>query len=198
MSRLVSYLVEGSGYTELKSTTEEDILVLGKRIRSECRQFLKDVYERSGHRILRRELRQVYDGKAYRIVPRKDRRPKDMPKELHAVLNVEFKKRFGWNVRDGVFTYTQGMAPTAYCNIFVPVGRYRYCYSPAIRDLYVSRFSIKQAWEGQWLDKWIDDQDYTDKGLGSFVKEMLQAREVVFDCKAYYLIHGSVWERLGI
>jgi hypothetical protein len=75
----------------------------------------------------------------YRVLPRKNREPSDTPIELHKLLNSQFKKNFGWNVRsEGVFvTFDKGTASKYGAPyFFFPIDNYKYIYSNEIEDLY--------------------------------------------------------------
>jgi hypothetical protein len=66
------------------------------------------------------------------------RRPLSTSIEIHEDLNVGFKKKFGWPVRDGVYTISKKDYTKAYGtpHIFFPIGNYQYCWSPSVFDLF--------------------------------------------------------------
>jgi len=68
-----------------------------------------------------------------------DRIPRDTNSDLHDELNFYFRRKFGWNVRNGVFassSYTLSSYFGDYCYIFIPVGKFEYVWSPVVNDLY--------------------------------------------------------------
>jgi len=75
-----------------------------------------------------------------------DRRPSSTPKYWHDILNGLFKKKFGWNVRNGIFTSSNCSVVSVYGRprFFYPIGAYRYCWSPAVEDLYSEDFIMSK------------------------------------------------------
>lgn len=74
---------------------------------------------------------------------RQDRRPQDMPIEIHNKYDELFLEKFGWKARsEGVFV--AGGDRTSYGTpfFFFPVNGYKFIWSPAIFDLYTSRFNF--------------------------------------------------------
>jgi len=196
MSRLEALMVEGSTFNKVKVLTDADVLGLADRVRSDCKKYLRDVFDRSGWKIMRRSVGVRMIGRAYKVIPRSDRRSKDLGKTLHDNLNKVFEERFGWKVRGGVFTYTQGMYGVLTSNIFLPIGDYKYCYSPLVVDLWDDRM-VLGSMDLSELDSWIADK-YVDRGLHATLMGSMKSVEVAWNCKAYYLIHGTVWERMGM
>jgi len=68
----------------------------------------------------------------------KPRLPKDTPKILHRISNIVFKKKFGWPVRDGVFTTSGRYTASDYgrVGVFYPIGDYKYAWSSEVEDFY--------------------------------------------------------------
>lgn len=114
-----------------------------------------------------------------KITPRKDRKPRDMPKELHKFLDNVFKDNFGWYVRsEGVFassdrSFAEDFSDTGGDSyLFFPIGRYDYIWSPVIKDIY--------TWLGR-SQMYIEYYHNDDKIKSSwFISEdMFEAQEVI-------------------
>lgn len=74
-----------------------------------------------------------------KVKPRKDRKPKDMPEDLHKLFDKLFKKEFGWKARsEGTFVSGFIGIATSYGKpcLFFPIGNYKYIWSLEIEDLY--------------------------------------------------------------
>ena len=74
------------------------------------------------------------------VKPRKNRKPRDMPEDLHDELDYKFKEEFGWKSRsEGVFC-TSNMTDAGYYGepfIIYPIGKFKYVWSKQISDLYM-------------------------------------------------------------
>ncbi len=136
-----------------------------------------------------------------KITPRKDRKPLDTPLILHNEINKEFKKQFGWYVRsEGVFC-TGDSAQTNYFGdmyIMLPIGSYKYVWSPSIIDFGVeleyrgvyNNGSDNIYLEPEQYNKIIEDmvETYRNTDLYGAWKSR---NEVSIQCKEYYLIKPS-------
>ena len=175
--RLQCFLREGS---------EKDLI---SSIEKNCSYFLRDM---KGSRYL------FYRGIYYKIEDfeiRKshlnDRTAMNMPQETHKKLNIYFKKKFGWEARNGVFTYGNIDEVGSYGEeyIFLPIGNFKFVWHPDIKDLY---FNIKnkglQNGSKPGPDKIFEDfvSEYKDNGIKEAVKS---SSEVIFKCDSYYLLN---------
>ncbi len=131
-----------------------------------------------------------------KIVPRKDRRPRDMPQALHTDINNLLYQKFGWFPRsEGVFVTSNYSSARDYGKpyIFLPSNNFNYIYNLNIRDLtvYLYREGIIEyiddkinmdVWE---IKKNTIIQEYTNTELlYAFNNEI----EVAFKCDYYYLL----------
>jgi hypothetical protein len=117
-----------------------DIVFLIKR---DCDHFLKEM--KGSRRLLYRGIselptqsKEIIDN-VYKVLTRKNRKPADMPNEIHIVINKKFKEKFGWQPRtEGVFTSFDSDIAYKYGNsyYFFPIGKYKYIYSDVVHDLY--------------------------------------------------------------
>lgn len=80
-------------------------------------------------------------------IPRKDRKPKDMPIAISQAMDVIFQRNIGWKPRsEGVFTSTSINSATSYStNVYrvFPIGQYKYVYIKNMMDTYSLRFEIE-------------------------------------------------------
>jgi hypothetical protein len=78
---------------------------------------------------------------------RKNRKPVDMPKKLHDLLDFKFFEKFKWPVRsEGIFTVPdQGSTISygSYTYAFFPIGKYRYVWSDRVMDLFAEMYKRK-------------------------------------------------------
>lgn len=141
----------------------------------------------------------VYEAKSYL----NDRKPMNTPNELHSKLNKEFYNKFGWNVRNGVFcTYDKGVAynfssitSNYRCSLayfFIPIGDFKYCWSPKYYDLTAALADVYTKEEIKNLsDLKIRNivNRYKDTNIEeSQYKKSLSAKEISFKCDKYLLI----------
>jgi len=116
-----------------------------------------------------------------KIVPRKDRRPRNTPINLHKIWDNAFKKKFGWKARsEGVFVGDEFDA-VYYGRVymFFPIGSYKYVWSEKYEDLtnnfdsetfrYFTRLS-KDSIEGYLEDKFRNQQLNYNFDSDAFIK----------------------------
>jgi hypothetical protein len=129
--------------------TEEEkknIEVIWDKLTKDCKPFLKELSKSMGSTSQENNLFyrgvESFSGVRHNIKKKKTRTnrwPKDTPNEIHEILDDIFSQYFFWNVRStGVFTSSSKGFAGGYGTpvIFFPIGRYRYVYSPKIKDLY--------------------------------------------------------------
>jgi len=128
IKKINDLLIEG----ELKSPMINEI-------KRNCIPFIKEYRQSRSDDILYRGT-QKYTPMYQRVTSRlDDRRPKDTSRGLHNELNFYFRRKFGWNVRNGVFTssdYKLSKEFGDYCYIFLPIGDFEFVWSPEIKDIY--------------------------------------------------------------
>jgi hypothetical protein len=164
-------------------------------IKTDCQPFFKE--NTSGRFLYRGTNKSI--GEIEKIIPRKERKPSDMPRFLHNELNIVFAKKFGWPVRNGVFATSDDREAEEYGDLylFFPIGNYKYVWSPKIPDLWklfdkntgifkdlMHMTSIKPS-EEKYLEKSVDT--YIDKDLSKAMKTN-KSHEISFLCEAYYMI----------
>jgi len=153
----------------------------------------------------------------YQIINRRtDRKPRDMPKQLHYDLDEAFKKKFGWKARSaGVFTTSKKRDAEEYGDayIFIPIKPYKILWSPKIFDLFtvidgkghfltdndrniLVRYDEMESSDNEHeyyievIDKLINT--YTDKNIKQAI---LSKNEIMFDCNSYILFDEEYFWR---
>jgi hypothetical protein len=106
-------------------------------IKRDCKPFIDEFT--SNNIILFRGTKKKIDV-IERMQRRNDRRPKDLPIELHDILDKIFKKKFGWKARSQcVFASSNHIGikvnyGTPY--FFFPIGKYRYTFCKGVDDIF--------------------------------------------------------------
>jgi hypothetical protein len=117
---------------------EDKIDTIIKEIKNKCKPFLKD-WNKLGRDAF------LYSGRSLRNVDfslkkiRKDRTPKDMPLDLHVLLDNWFYKKFGVKARsNSIFVTFYVDETTLYGEPYMifPIGKYTAISSAHVRDLY--------------------------------------------------------------
>jgi hypothetical protein len=126
----------------LKGYLNEELLVieeLAAKLIKDCGPYLKLLSKHKFTRMLYRGSKNPFNGNITKVIPRKNREPKDMPQKLHQVLDAHFHKKFGWKARsEGVFVNPSQEMVKEYgaSNLFFPIGKFKFVWSPKIGDLY--------------------------------------------------------------
>jgi len=182
-------------------------------LKRDCGPFLKDLSKAGrGEKIFRgikRALKTGSDTAVEKFKPRKDRWPSDVPQDIHEYVDKDFKDKFGWKPRsEGVFTSASYMTAANFGipMFFFPIGKYRYIWAKGIGDFIGAldragvihysggKWRTDKSWDKETREDRIDDilDGYTNKNLE---KAITNNEEIIFNCKAYYLIDRS-WQRL--
>ena len=148
---------------------------------------------------------------------RDDRRPFSTDLREHEIIDEIFNKKFGWKVRsNSVFASSNEFEAEVYGEsyIFFPIKKYRFVWSPKVRDLWGTLGAIRKevlakrgigifskrphlARETWFIKEWIEGgelkkhfepviKQYTDKNLQQAIR---QGVEVAFNCKNYFLVN---------
>ena len=104
-------------------------------INKECSTYLKSVTY--GQKMFRGTNKSY--NKPTKVTPRKDRKPRDTPSEIHNFLDKVFDEKFGVKARsEGVFCTPNFGDAQAYGSVYYvfPVGSFKLIYNPKVTDLY--------------------------------------------------------------
>lgn len=122
------------------------------------------------------------------ITPRTNRRPYNTNLGVHLYLDLQFRKRFGWEARSqGVFATGSWAETNAYGTgfIIVPFGNFKFLWNPDIRDLFTKMpDSMESPKEKQWINDMLEGYKDTD-----FSDAMESGSEIMIKCTQYYLIN---------
>lgn len=215
--RLRNYIAEEQ-IVSTKFAQERDKIF--NNIRKNCSQIL-DIYKTTINRsalkggLLYRGLKKkVKMGEVKTGRLEKGRIPKDTPVVVHNWLNEQFKKRFGWSVRDGVPVTTAYGQAQGYGEVYIffPFNGFKYVYSDEVLDLYTDLPGIADAdpwtfdlheWQLMYKDE-IDEiiDSYTNKGLEKLLSKNSSifgsSKEIMFNTSKYYLMSYTMVNYIGV
>jgi hypothetical protein len=174
-------------------------------IKKDCGPFLKELSKsQKGKYLLRGIKRSLKTGNLpiEKVIPRKDRMPSDVPQEVHNYVDDKLNDMFGWKPRSaGVFVSSSFLTASNFGMpmIFFPIGKYRYVFMPGVEDWLPA---LENAGVVSYVGKWRIETTITrgererriDKLLKQYIsnkqlkKAIINQDEMIFDCKAYYLI----------
>jgi len=177
---------------DIDETVDEIAIILKK----ECMPFINEMKRGNIQSWFFRATEKKIDT-IREIKLRVNRKPRNIPKEIHDYMDMLFKKHFGWKVRsEGVFaTSDRYTISNIYGEpyLFFPMGKYKYVYHPQIGDIYNFfdvMYGISYGEEYIDIDKMKKKFDelisqYTSKKLTNAYESVV---EVSFKCKSYYLV----------
>lgn len=162
----------------------DDPIKLADILHRDCEMFLNETKpqrsegSKSGYLPVFYRGHKIKNDSILKRRPRKEnRRPKDTPQELHDMLNEMFVKKFGWPVRNGVFATTNYEQDKEYgdVSVFMPIGEYKYAWSPKVTDLYmdlndtfIGEYTIPDFYSEDMKSEWqVDMMDYLDYVLSA-------------------------------
>ena len=126
-------------FIEYLNEQENSIQEIFKKIEKDCKPFLKELTKHSlVDDLLYSGRKKKFEG-YFKGKVRKDRKPKDMPEEVHNWLDDWFEDKFGVRARSqSLFTIPKGSIAAGYGTPYAifPIGNYKIIWSPEIEDLY--------------------------------------------------------------
>lgn len=175
----------GSSYDDIIETLQRD-----------CKRFILLI--KSGGLIYRGHSK-TYNPLEKQAMRTGVRKPRNTDKSIHRHFNKLFKEKFGWKVRDGLFTtgdYAQTLLYGS-THYFFPIGNFKFCYSTKHRDMFDTPITI--------IPVGISDKEYIAKKEKTF-KRMVNTytdsdlsrgitlgHEISFKVKQYYMIPEDPW-----
>jgi len=178
---------------------EIDIDVVYNILIRDCGSFIKEWKKIKPPRFLL-SGRRSYNGDFKKFYTRIDRRPTDLPIDVHNLIDMWFKKKFGVKARSkSVFaTFDYGTADFyGLPYLIFPIGNYKTIHSDKVIDLYSIYSTIRRniihttdydsaSYEDKLLIKKsimaeLNKSNYTDKF--EFTNS-----EIMLACKEYYLV----------
>lgn len=121
-----------------ESFTLDDVDDIIMTIRRDCQPFLQEF---NMNFPVYRGTHKDFEGSLLRVRSRTKRVPRDTPKHLHKLLDDILYRKFGWKARsEGVFVSKdrKSIGSYGYPHMVFPKGKYKYVWSPEIKDLYRS------------------------------------------------------------
>ena len=116
---------------------------------------------------------------AQRYTPRQDRRPTDMPTEIHEMYDKLFYEKFGWHARsEGVFACGGERMSYGKNAFFFPANGFKFVWSPKIFDVYTSMYKTKEHVE-EGFDSYID---------ADLERAIHSHKEIIFKCDFYWRV----------
>lgn len=119
---------------------------------------------------------------------RKNRKPRNMPPEIHARADSWFEARFGVRYRSQSLFVTSSMvvAQNYACSPdhvvrIIPLGHYKYCWSPKRSDLLFYCASAEKL----TIEEYLEQSEYVDTDLRS---ASFSGNEVMLYCEKYIAI----------
>lgn len=174
-------------------------------LRKNCDEAVHDMYVSGkamwrGTKVEPRESF-TWNGKVVKgqvIVPRTDRRPKDMPKWAHNLIDDFFYQEFGVTPRSSaVFASTSRANADEYAGsgnpkVVIPIGRYSVIWSPVIQDLFTVLFpdigynpnEVTREMQEQYVLDILKNSRYTETSL----KSVKGQSELMVMCQRYLLL----------
>lgn len=192
---------------------------IAKTLRKDCSPCLRDVdYKRYPlYRGIKAKHATRQDPLKL-ITPRKDRAPKDIPIEIHKILDKIFKELYGWKVRsEGIFCTGEISTAEEYGvpNVIFPIGKYKFLYSindnlwdiydylrseigiiegfPGGHNYYIDNYPkevLKEKWEKVREDI---KKYYSSDNLTSAIKSK---KEIALKCQAYYAVSLNIIDKV--
>jgi len=169
-------------------------------IKKECKAFLNET--KACKKFLYRGLRLKDDPHVgFEVgIPRQDRRPTDTDKRTQRLFDKAYEQKYGWKPRTtGVFTSNDvgGTYGYGWTHLIFPVGKYRYAWSPEVRDFFIhqGRMKISQRNDIHVLGEMMElVKEYKDSKDLCKILNTKKSFEVILGCKKYY---GIQWRAIN-
>lgn len=185
--------------------TEQIIMNQVKTIRQNCQPYLTQNRGAINGFPLYRGVKKTNEASVIRREVRLgNRKPKDMPLELHQFINGYFKKHYGAPFRNAMFVTSSVGNASEYGDVYVifPAGEFQYLWSADYEDLYsiTSEFGFEHIppnmedpieWKKVAKEALVDEvlSTYQTDGLE---KAIDSSHEIMIRCPYYYGIHSDV------
>jgi hypothetical protein len=141
----------------------------------------------------------------FRAEVRRDRRPTNMPLELHLAADEWFSQQFGVRYRQAALFCTGDRAQAArhgaVCAVF-PIEGFQFCWSPHVKDLHDwARDGGHLTLSPETFAALLPTLEYRDRHLGAATAS---GCEVMVCCQAYHALvmqageEDALWKALGL
>lgn len=168
---------------------------LAEILRTDCETYINCLAScKKGHFLLRGYFYEIETFKLFQH-NLNHRVPKNMPQNIHNQLNSHFKKKFGWAIRNGIFTYGFDMINHQPIDmgygkfyLFFPKDSFSFAYSPEYFDLFGEINQLKGD-----LQTFIDNIDFETENFCSIMSTRAEydnfANETSIFSESYYLVN---------
>ena len=188
---------------------------LWQTLLKDCKPYLQEFQKTKSDIFLMRAVTGNRGNTIQKKYPKVDRIPVDTPIEVHDLLNMLFKKEFGWPVRNGVFAaneYFDGFEEYGKPFLFFPIGKYKFVWSPEIKDLWMDVIQWKTEYyrrpqdianDEEKLALWNFDrinvfqEEVVNKYKSGDLKGAIKSgNEISFNCKSYYVVSNTLYPEI--
>lgn len=189
----------------LDFATEQTILNVAGTIKANCQPYLQQNKDAVNRFPMYRGVRKTNNANVIRKEVRlSDRKPKDMPYDLHQFINGYFKQNYGGAFRNGMFVSGSPGVSSEYGDTYIifPAGEFQYLWSPHYEDLYsiTSEYGFDQTPpSSEETIGWKEDakQELEDGVLNAYQTDELEkgidsGHEIMIRCSHYYGIHHDI------
>lgn len=123
---------------ELLNSTTEELKEAADAVLRDCKQFLQEIKD-PAHSFIFRGINSNRNNIFMKKEVPINRRPKDMPLDLHEFFDDWFKRKYGSRFRsEAVFATNKTYTASGYGTVraIYPIGTFKYIWSPEILDLW--------------------------------------------------------------
>jgi len=174
-------------------------------IKRDCQPYLQQAKPFDSYTQLLRGMGGRNDNFLKKQIRLENRKPKDIPQELHNRINQYFEQHYGASFRNALFTSSDYIQAENYGNVYYifPIGDFKFLWSPDIEDLFMM-YDEYRPWFRPGSDVPQEEQDRrTQEAMDEFFKKDIlggkwynsnlsagidSGNEVMIRAKEYYAI----------
>jgi hypothetical protein len=188
MSRFKEYITEDIDISQ----DFFDIFEFIEEVKKDCKPWLQAIKSCSkpvayrGLPVLQFPMKHIFYDKPVRT----DRRPLDMLKQKHEMLDKAFYELFGWWARSNAVFLTGDITQAADYGreyLVFPLGKFKFVWSPKIDDM-VHLPTRGRTDTLEDVIKLLKEFKFTDKGLCAALQS---ENEIMVNCKKYHAISSQ-------
>lgn len=155
---------------------------------NDCRPFLNDL-KKCNNKFLysgRKKIQNFYTSKV-----RKNRTPKNTPKELHEQLDNAFNDIFGIKARSQTLFCATKYTASRYGDPFYifPIDKYEVIWSNKVEDLYIDNVLDLKDQNFEYVKNWVEE----NYQKGNLCKAIESGNEVMVYCDKYLAINTEAY-----
>lgn len=130
---------------------------------------------------------------------RKNRTPKDTPKDVHKMIDDFMRSHFGIGFRSEAMFCTASLATTLQYGtprVVFPIGNFDYCWSPSVSDMYedllpdmLCHYDADSYLDSEEIKRGLDKASYRcNVSMVDFRNAIESRNEIMINCNEYYAI----------